>query len=100
LSSQQQAGQVGGSLSFASAKAWAALANGTDFSFERTDSFSLAGWFITTSNTSGTLLAKLDANATTGWGLFQYATATTPRFSLGLIGTNGSAGKFAMVATS
>ena len=97
-SSQQQAGPVGGSLNFASVKAWASLANANDFSFERTDAFSIAGWVQTTTNRSGTLLSKLDATSTTGWGLFQYGTGTTPRFSLGLQG-NGGAGNYAMVAT-
>ena len=98
-SSQQQPGQIAGSFDFSTAKAWAALANPADFSFERTDPFSLAAWVKTTSNTSGTLLSKLDATSTTGWGLFQYGTATTPRFSLGLQG-NGGANNYAMVATN
>ena len=97
-SGQQTTGQVGGSLNFASVRAWASLANASDFNFERTDAFSIAGWFKSSSNRSGTLVSKLDATSTTGWGLFQYATATTPRFSLGLQG-NGGTGNYAMVAT-
>jgi hypothetical protein len=97
-SGEQQPGQVGGSLNFTPSKAWAGLANPTDFSFERTDSFSLAGWFKTTSNSSGTLVGKMDANSTTGWALYQFATGTTPRFALGLEG-NGAASNFAMAAT-
>jgi hypothetical protein len=97
-STQQQAGQVGGSLNFASVRAWASLANGSDFDFERTDAFSVAGWVKTSTNKSGSLVTKLDATSTTGWGLFQYATGTTPRFALALQG-NGGAGNFAQVAT-
>jgi hypothetical protein len=96
LSSQQQPGQIGGSLNFSSAQAWGALANPTDFNFERTDAFSLSGWFRTTANTSGTLLSKLDPTSTSGWGLLQYATATTPRVAIGL---GGATGNYAMVST-
>jgi hypothetical protein len=97
--SQQQAGEVGGSLSFASAKAWGGLANPADFSFERTDSFSLAGWFKVGGNNSGTLLSKLDSSSKTGWGLFQFTSSTTPRLALGLQG-NGSTNNFAMAETA
>jgi hypothetical protein len=97
-SGQQAAGQVGGSLNFSSTKAWATLANPADFGFERTDSFSVAGWFKTPSNTGGALVSKLDGSATTGWALFQFATGTTPRYALGLIG-DGPSKNFAMAAT-
>src|SRR5581483_5340463 len=82
-SGQQQPGQIGGSLNIAAANAWGSMANPANFAFERTDSFSLSGWFNIASNSAGTLLSKLDASSNTGWGLFQFATATTPRFALG-----------------
>src|SRR5258706_232085 len=97
--SQQQPGEIAGSVDFSAAKAWGGLANGADFNFERTDAFSLAGWIKTTSDTSGTLLSKVDSTSTTGWGLYQFGTATTPRVALGLQG-NGAANNYAMVATS
>jgi hypothetical protein len=97
-SSQQQAGVVGGSLNFSTTQAWASLANPSDFNFERTDTFSVAGWFKTNSNTPGTLIGKIDTTSNnTGWSLQQFSTTTTPRFALGLHG-NGSA-NLAMVAT-
>jgi hypothetical protein len=99
VGTQQQPGPIAGSLDFSVDKAWGALANPADFNFERTDAFSLAAWIRLNSNTSGTLLSKLDATSTTGWGLFQYGTATTPRFSLGMQG-NGAANNYAMVATN
>jgi hypothetical protein len=97
-SGQQAAGQVGGSLDFSSVKAWATLANPADFGFERTDSFSVAGWFKTPSNTGGALVSKLDGSSTRGWALFQFVTATTPRYALGLIG-DGPSKNNAMAAT-
>jgi hypothetical protein len=98
-STQQQAGVVAGGLEFSKGLAWASLANAADFNFERTDAFSVAGWFKPVSNTSGSLVNKVDANANTGWGLFQFVTATTPRYALGLQGNN-AAKNFAMAATS
>jgi hypothetical protein len=98
VSSQQQPGQIAGSLNFASTPAWGAPAAPADFDFDRTDAFSLAGWIKLNANTSGTLLSKVDAASTTGWGLYQFGTATTPRVALGL--GNGPAANFAMAATS
>ncbi len=97
-SNEQQPGKVGGSLNIAGADAWGSMANPGNFGFERTDSFSISGWFKMASNSYGALVSKVDGSSETGWGLFQYATATTPRFSLGLIG-DGSTKNFAMVAT-
>jgi hypothetical protein len=98
ISSQQQAGEIGGSLNFSAATAWGALANPANFGFERSDSFSLSGWYKLGSNSSGTLLSKLDGSSNTGWALFQFVTSTTPRFALGIMG-NGSTSNFAMAAT-
>jgi len=81
---------VGGSVDFSKGMAWASLANAADLNFERSDAFSVAGWFKPFSNSGGTLVSKMDANAVTGWGLFQFGTATTPRYALGLQG-NGNA---------
>src|SRR5208337_2006775 len=49
LASQQQPGEIGGSVNF-EGNTWAGLANPANFSFERTDSFSLSGWFKLASN--------------------------------------------------
>ena len=43
LASQQQPGEIDGSVNF-EGDTWAGIANPANFSFERTDSFSLSGW--------------------------------------------------------
>jgi hypothetical protein len=98
-SSQQQPGEVGGSLNFSSAQAWAALANPADFNFERSDSFSVAGWFKITPSTFGTLIGKIDTTSNnTGWALHQFLSGgTNPYFALGLHGN--ASGNLAMVGT-
>src|SRR6202044_1283780 len=68
-SSQQQPGEIGGSVNF-EGNTWASLANPANFSFERTDSFSLSGWFNITSNSAGTLLSRF-LNGNAGWALMQ-----------------------------
>ncbi len=87
LANQQQPGEIDGSVNF-EGNTWAGIANPANFSFERTDSFSLAGWFKIASNSSGTLLSKF-TGADQGWALLQF-TGATPAFSLGLFGTNAS----------
>jgi subtilisin family serine protease len=98
-SSQQQPGQVGGSLNFSSAQAWAALANPADFNFERSDSFSVAGWFKITPGTSGALISKIDTTSSnTGWGLQQFLNGgVSPTFAFGLHGN--AIGNLAMAGT-
>ena len=61
LASQQQPGEIDGSVNF-EGDTWAGIANPANFSFERTDSFSLSGWFKIASNSSGTLLSKFAGN--------------------------------------
>jgi hypothetical protein len=88
---QQQPGQIDGSLNF-EGNTWASLANPANFSFDRTDSFSLSGWFNTPSNSPGTLLSKLAGGApTSGWALLQSTGGSAPpQLSLALIGSGGS----------
>jgi hypothetical protein len=92
LASQQQPGEIGGSVNF-EGDTWAGLANPGNFSFERTDSFSLSGWFKIASNSSGTLLSKFPGPPTPGWLLTQSAGASAPGFQLILFGgtTGGGA---------
>ncbi|HEY1757081.1 MAG TPA: LamG-like jellyroll fold domain-containing protein, partial [Bryobacteraceae bacterium] len=82
LASQQQPGEIDGSINF-EGNTWASLANPANFSFERTDSFSLSGWFKPTANSTGTLLSKFPAGtASSGWML-------TAQFGLILFGSSG-----------
>jgi hypothetical protein len=83
LASQQQPGEIGGSVNF-EGNTWAAIANPANFSFDRTDSFSIAGWFKTASNSAGTLLSKWAGPGNAGWALLQFTGGTSPTFSLGL----------------
>ncbi len=89
LASQQQPGQIDGSINFES-DTWASLANPANFSFERTDSFSLSGWFNIQSNSAGTLMSKLPASPSAGWALLQFPASAAPAFSLGLFGAGSS----------
>ena len=87
---QQQPGEIDGSVNF-EGNTWAGIANPGNFSFERTDSFSLSGWFKAASNSAGTLLSKLPTSGLiSGWALMQYTGSTNPTFSLTLIGTSAS----------
>jgi hypothetical protein len=88
-SSQQQPGEIGGRVNF-EGNTWASLANPANFSFERTDSFSLSGWFNITSNSAGTLLSRF-LNGNAGWALMQMPGAANPVFALGLFGSGESA---------
>jgi hypothetical protein len=85
--SQQQPGEIDGSVNF-EGNTWAGLANPANFSFERTDSFSLSGWFKLASNAAGTLLSKYPANPSAGWALMQ---EPGPVLYLGLFGANNGA---------
>ena len=86
---QQQPGEIDGSINF-EGNTWASLANAANFSFERTDSFSLSGWFKVASNSGGTLISKFPNPPNAGWGLFQYAGSSAPTFGLGLFGSGAS----------
>jgi hypothetical protein len=70
---------------------WASLANPANFSFERTDSFSVSGWFKMASNSSATLLAKWVGPPNAGWGILQFSGTTGPVLSLGLFGGSDNA---------
>ena len=83
---QQQPGEIGGSVNFAG-NTWAGLANPTNFSFERTDSFSLSGWFKLASNAAGTLISKFPAAPSAGWVLMQQPGANNPVLGLWLLGS-------------
>src|SRR5580698_7448372 len=82
LASQQQPGEIGGSVNF-EGDTWASLANPANFSFERTNSFSLSGWLNMASNSAGTLLSKF-VGGNAGWALLQEPSSTNPMFALGL----------------
>jgi hypothetical protein len=94
LATQQQPGEIDGSVNFAG-NTWASLANPANFSFERTDSFSLSGWFKIASNSAGTLISKFPNPPTAGWALFQFTGSSTPTFALGLFGSGASTGALA-----
>jgi hypothetical protein len=85
LASQQQPGEIDGSVNF-EGNTWAAPANPANFSFERTDSFSLSGWIKIASNSSGTLISKLGATSSLGWALLQFTGGSGPDVALGLFG--------------
>jgi subtilase family serine protease len=87
LATQQQPGEIDGSVNF-EGDTWASLANPTNFSFERTDSFSISGWFNIPSNSAGTLLSKFPGSS--GWALLQFTGSSSPAFSLGLFSSNTS----------
>jgi hypothetical protein len=94
LASQQQPGEIDGSINF-EGDTWASLASSSAFSFERTDSFSLSGWFKIGSNTIGSLLTKIPQPINAGWSLGQFAGTSSPQIALCLLGTNASTGALA-----
>jgi hypothetical protein len=91
---QQQAGEIDGSINF-EGDSYASLASSSTFNFERTNSFSVSGWFKIGANTTGALISKYPDPANAGWALAQLAGASSPQFALGLFGTSGSTGAFA-----
>lgn len=97
LASQLQPGEIGSGLNF-DGNTWASLANPGNFSFERTDSFSLSGWFNLASNSSGTMLSKYPGSPTPGWLLMQASGSAAPAVELLLIG--GAGGGIATGATA
>jgi hypothetical protein len=86
---QQQPGEIDGSIGFTTST-WASLASTSDFSFERTDSFSLSGWIKIGSNTTGQILTKQTPGESNGWMLFQSPVGSSPAIELALVGTNAS----------
>ncbi len=95
LATQQQPGEIDGSVNF-EGNTWASLANPANFSFERTDSFSISGWFNIALNSAGTLLSKYP-NLGAGWAVMQFQGSSRPSFALGLFGTGSST--FALAET-
>ncbi|MGD0631821.1 MAG: choice-of-anchor D domain-containing protein [Terracidiphilus sp.] len=91
---QQQPGEIDGSINF-EGDTWAGLASSSSLSFERTDSFSLSGWYKIGSNTIGALLTKVPQPANAGWELVQFQGPSSPQIALGLFGTNFSTGALA-----
>jgi len=91
---QQQAGEIDGSINF-EGDTYASLASSSTFSFERTDSFSVSGWFKIGSNTAGSLISKFPQPANAGWALMQYAGSTSPEIALDLWGSGASTGAYA-----
>ena len=91
---QQQAGEIDGSINF-EGDSYASLANSSTFSFERTDSFSVSGWFKIGSNTIGALISKYPDPTNAGWAFAQLAGTSSPQFALGLFGSGSSNSAFA-----
>jgi hypothetical protein len=87
--SQQQAGEIDGSINF-EGNTYASLASSSTFSFERTDSFSVSGWLKIGANTTGALISKYPLPINAGWALMQYGGASSPLIALDLWGTNGA----------
>src|SRR5581483_2006019 len=85
--SQQVAGQIAGSLSFAGGTYYLTCATPTAFAFERTDSWSLSAWSKPVANTGGAILAKQTAPAALqGWNLFWRGGTSNPTLALELVG--------------
>ncbi len=87
--SQQQAGEIDGSINF-EGNTYASLASSSTFSFERTDSFSVSGWLKIGANTTGALIGKYPDPAGAGWALAQLPGTSSPQFAIGLFGSGGS----------
>jgi hypothetical protein len=82
---QQVGGEIGGSLSFAGGSYYATLANPVNFSFERTDSWSVSLWVKPAANTSSGLLTKQQITPfVSGWNLFQRGGSSNPTMALEL----------------
>jgi hypothetical protein len=80
---QQAPGQIGGSLNFNGGNYYVTLANASNFSFERTDSFSVSCWVKPAANAWMGLLSKeTSAVPITGWMLMQGAGTLNPVFAL------------------
>jgi hypothetical protein len=92
--SQQQAGEINSSINF-EGDSYASLASSSIFNFERTDSFSVSGWFKISANSVGALISKYPAPSNAGWALAQMNGSPSPQFALGLFGTGASTGAFA-----
>jgi hypothetical protein len=82
---QQQPGEIDGSINFLG-NTWAGMANPGNFNFDRSDPFSLSGWFEGAPNSGGTLLSKMAAVPVSGWGLLQFPSAGGVSFAFGLFG--------------
>ncbi|HEV3330984.1 MAG TPA: choice-of-anchor D domain-containing protein, partial [Bryobacteraceae bacterium] len=80
---QQAPGQIGGSLNFNGGNYYVTLANASNFSFERTDSFSASCWVKPAANAWMGLLSKeTSAVPIAGWMLMQGAGTLNPVFAL------------------
>jgi hypothetical protein len=90
---QQVPGEIGGSLKFAGGNYFVTLANPANFSFERTDSFSVSCWLKPSGNAGGLYLSKqTNAAPVAGWVLQQFAGAANPTFGLD-IANNGNSSR-------
>jgi hypothetical protein len=94
VAGQQQAGEIDGSINF-EGDSYASLASSSTFNFERTNSFSISGWFKIGSNAAGALVGKFPNPVGPGWQMAQQAGASSPQISLALWGTGGSTAAFA-----
>ncbi|HEY3826955.1 MAG TPA: choice-of-anchor D domain-containing protein, partial [Bryobacteraceae bacterium] len=81
---QQEPGEIGGSIDM-NRSYYFNLGTASTWSFERTDSFSVSCWCLTTSNNSGSLLTKQQSSgAFTGWEFFARVGTRNPTFALDL----------------
>jgi len=90
-SGQQVAGEIGGSLSFSGGNYYVTLANAANFSFERTDSFSVSCWVKPTANAWATLVSKeTSAAPIAGWVVEQGAGSANPVFAFDVVNNGWS----------
>ena len=87
---QQVAGQIGGSIDLNRIYNFT-LGSASNWSFDKTDSFTVSCWCMATSNNSGVLLSKQQsAGQYTGWEFFARVGGANPTFAIDL--TNNAVG--------
>jgi hypothetical protein len=82
VSSEQVSGKVAGGVAFNGSTQYAAFGNAANFSFERTDSWSISAWVRPAANTFGSLVSKQNGSGLfRGWELFQRGGSANPTFA-------------------
>jgi hypothetical protein len=82
ISSEQVAGSIAGGLAFNGSTQYAAFGNPGNFSFERTDSWSVSAWVRPASNSFGSVVSKQTGSGLfRGWELFQRGGSANPTFA-------------------
>ena len=80
--SEQVTGSIAGGLAFNGSSQYAVLGNAANFSFERTDSWSVSAWVRPGSNTYGSVVSKQTGSSLfRGWELFQRGGSANPTFA-------------------